>query len=202
MRRAAEELVVRGLGPSDVETAADVLGAAFASDPVFVAILGSPDGDRVRGAFRSELRGVPDWAVDVATLDDVLVGVGLWQPPVHFLLKTAAAAATGLAALGPSASLRSMRHEAAVRRARPRGPAWHLSAIGVSSAARGRGVGGRLLRHRLDRLDVESAVATLEATTADSRRLYERHGFEPVDRVVGLPGTGSTIMVRPPAPRP
>ncbi len=201
-RASSSDLTIRGLGPSDVEPAADVLGEAFATDPVFVAILGRPDGGRVRESFRSELRGVPDWAVDVAMLSDVVVGVGLWHPPAHFLLKSLAATATGVVALGPAGALRAMRHEAAVRRARPRGGSWHLSAIGVSPVARGRGVGGRLLEHRLTRLDVDGATATLEATTADSRRLYERHGFHAVGRVVGLPGTGSTMMLRRPAPRP
>lgn len=52
----------------------------------------------------------------------------------------------------------------------------------MAPAARGRGVGSALLRHRLARIDGAlpgrpGAPAHLEAKTAASRALHERHGF-------------------------
>lgn len=55
---------------------------------------------------------------------------------------------------------------------------WYLLAIGVRPEAQGRGLGGALLAHTLAIADERGEPAYLEATSARSRRLYERFGFE------------------------
>ena len=50
--------------------------------------------------------------------------------------------------------------------------------IAVAPTARGTGTGSALLRHGLERVDADHAVAHLEATTRAAARLYTRHGFE------------------------
>lgn len=60
---------------------------------------------------------------------------------------------------------------------RPLEPHWHLYMLAVAPRAQGRGVGSRLLAHGLARADAAGLPAHLEATTAASKRLYERHGF-------------------------
>ncbi|RLP80221.1 N-acetyltransferase [Mycetocola lacteus] len=64
---------------------------------------------------------------------------------------------------------------------------WHLEAIVVAEAARGRGLGGHLIRHALADIDAAGAIATLDASTPDSQRLYERLGFTPVGPVPPWP---------------
>lgn len=64
---------------------------------------------------------------------------------------------------------------------------WHLEAIVVDEAARGGGLGGHLLRHALADIDAAGAIATLDASTPDSQRLYERLGFTPVGPVPPWP---------------
>lgn len=63
----------------------------------------------------------------------------------------------------------------------------------------GQGVGGRLIRHRLDELGAAGTPAYLEASCARNGRLYERLGFALIAPAIGLPD-GPTIypMWRPP----
>ena len=80
---------------------------------------------------------------------------------------------------------------------RPAEPHWYLYMVAVAPAARGRGIGGRLLGHGLKRVDAEGLPAHLESTTPGSRRLYEHFGFR---QVAELAGSGLPVywaMTRP-----
>jgi ribosomal protein S18 acetylase RimI-like enzyme len=69
----------------------------------------------------------------------------------------------------------------------------YLWMIGVSPNRQGEGLGTALVASVLDRCDREGIPAYLEASNADSRRLYERLGFEVLaDRVLELPD-GPTV---------
>jgi ribosomal protein S18 acetylase RimI-like enzyme len=59
----------------------------------------------------------------------------------------------------------------------PEEPHWHLAFLAVDPANWGQGIGGSLMRHTLDRLDLDGVPAYLEATNDDNRRLYRSHGF-------------------------
>ena len=64
----------------------------------------------------------------------------------------------------------------------------YLWMIGVAPERRGEGLGTALMMPVLDRCDREGLPAYLEASNADSRRLYERLGFTVLaDRVLALP---------------
>jgi GNAT superfamily N-acetyltransferase len=54
---------------------------------------------------------------------------------------------------------------------------WYLLAIGVPPHRQGGRLGSALLSHTLALADEDGAPAYLEATSARSRALYERHGF-------------------------
>lgn len=196
---------VRPMRDTDAEAAARLLGGVFAHDPVFAALLGGDPSSRVEPAvalYRVELSRADPGSVDVAEdPDGTFLGVGLWQSPREHprLLTELLGLPRIVGALGLRGTLRGARHDLAVRRTRPPGDLWYLSSIAVSDAARGRGVGGLLLRTRLVTIDAQELPAALESTTAASRRLYERHGFEALARVRSLPGTSSTMMLRPAA---
>jgi ribosomal protein S18 acetylase RimI-like enzyme len=81
-------------------------------------------------------------------------------------------------------------------RARPAAPHWYLAEIGVAAAARGRGVGGLLLEHALDRVD-RRRDAYLESSTPHNRRLYRRHGFGDGAPITGLGAAAPISMWRP-----
>ncbi len=60
---------------------------------------------------------------------------------------------------------------------------WYLALIGVDPAKQGRGHGGALLRHVLERVDREGHVAYLESTNPANVSLYQRHGFAVVGTI-------------------
>jgi len=70
----------------------------------------------------------------------------------------------------------------------PAGPEHlYLVFLGVLPAARGRGLGGGLLRERLAPADAEGVPAYLEASSRRSRALYERYGFRDTGDPIQLP---------------
>jgi len=60
---------------------------------------------------------------------------------------------------------------------------WYLPFIGVDPLRQGEGLGSALLQHALKFVDRDKLPAYLEATSPDSRRLYERHGFEAIGKI-------------------
>ncbi|MCD9873879.1 GNAT family N-acetyltransferase [Streptomyces guryensis] len=63
----------------------------------------------------------------------------------------------------------------------------YLWMIGVTPEHQGEGIGSALVQHALDRCDREGLPACLEASSARSRALYERLGFELTGRPLDLP---------------
>ncbi|WP_017587688.1 GNAT family N-acetyltransferase [Nocardiopsis ganjiahuensis] len=80
---------------------------------------------------------------------------------------------------------------------RPAEPHLYLSVIGTLPEARGRGLGGALLGHRLSDNELP---AYLEASSPRSRELYLRHGFEPHGDPIRLPDGPTVYPMRRPAP--
>ncbi|MER5905247.1 GNAT family N-acetyltransferase [Streptomyces mirabilis] len=77
----------------------------------------------------------------------------------------------------------------------------YLWMIGVAPGRQGEGLGTALVRSVLDRCDREGLPAYLEASNADSRRLYERLGFDVTGRPLDLPdGPRMWPMWREPQP--
>ncbi|RLP76095.1 GNAT family N-acetyltransferase [Mycetocola tolaasinivorans] len=75
---------------------------------------------------------------------------------------------------------------------------WHLEAVVVDENARGKSLGSRLLRHALEAIDAEGAAATLDASTPDSQRLYQRYDFHPIGPVPVQPWARDLKMRREP----
>ncbi|MEV6946138.1 GNAT family N-acetyltransferase [Streptomyces sp. NPDC051172] len=63
----------------------------------------------------------------------------------------------------------------------------YLWMVGVTPEHQGEGIGSALVQHVLDRCDREGLPAYLEASSARSRVLYERLGFELTGRPLDLP---------------
>jgi GNAT superfamily N-acetyltransferase len=63
----------------------------------------------------------------------------------------------------------------------------YLWMIGVAPGRQGEGLGAALVQHVLDRCDGEGVAAYLEASSARSRGLYERLGFEFTGSALELP---------------
>lgn len=178
----SDQIEIRGAASSDEAKLADLLAVAFAEEPYFSTMLGSgPDGlGRGRELFGLQLRHqyLPHGVVDVALVDDRIAGVGLWAPPGS----KAGTLRAQLRLVPAYLRLTGRRFPQAVRaeldgaRLHPGFAHWYLYMLGSHPDFRGLGVGRRLLEHRLGQLP-NDAAAYLEASTADSARLYARHGF-------------------------
>ncbi|MEU0792114.1 GNAT family N-acetyltransferase [Amycolatopsis sp. NPDC005961] len=184
---------VRAADPSEVDIVVELLVEAFQDDPVSRWVF--PDAGRRRAvshpAFFGALVEAGFAAGHVDVTGDHTAAV-IWLPaggddePIEGL---DAAEADRLGVL--------LGLMAAVE---PAGPLWHAQFVGVRPGHQGRGIGGRLLRHGLDRADAEGVPTYLEASSPDSTRLYRRLGFRdhgPAFRPPG--GPPMQPMRRPPA---
>lgn len=206
---------LRAAGPGDLDAVVDLLTGVFLDDPLMSAIAAAaPEPRAALGhlhrvelaahylaadpAVRADSR--VDLAVDAASGDPL--GVALWDAPsstdVVGPLGPGNEPPPGLDLdlLGGAWEL-CLADAAQCEAHRPAEPHWYLYMVAVAPAARGRGIGGRLLGHGLKRVDAEGLPAHLESTTPDSRRLYERFGFR---QVAELAGSGLPVywaMTRP-----
>ena len=80
----------------------------------------------------------------------------------------------------------------------PAEPCWYLPMIGVDPAHQGRGVGAALMKHALDVIDTQGAVAYLESSNPRNISLYERHGFEAMGQIQIGGSPVVTPMIRQP----
>ena len=187
MRREAET-PVRACA-EDVDAISRDLADAFASDPLF-DWFSRPDArrDTARlGFFRHLLREL------------IIPGGGETDRPAS---GGAAAVWMGSHELGPTTAMQEIRALPMLlrltgwrrfgRMARLRGvmdrahpldrPHAYLWFLGVTPEAQGHGIGSRLLRSRLDRLDASGTPAFLETATERNVAFYRRHGFDVIKR--------------------
>lgn len=189
----------------DLPECARLIAVAFEDDPVVREMVPGDENRlaRLTRFFESELRAGPlvAGALDVVRLEagGPIAGAGAWVGPEK---PSSWVQLRELPNLLRAIGLRHVAASVAALRAfdgpHPEFPHWYLSDIVVSPDARGRGIGGALLEHRLALIDDEALPAYLEATTDGSRRLYERFGFE----ATGTFDVGSapaTSMLRPAA---
>lgn len=80
----------------------------------------------------------------------------------------------------------------------PAEPHWYLPLIGVDPARQGKGLGGALLDHAIDRFDRDGAPAYLESSNLRNVPLYERHGFQALGSIqVGSSPTMIPMLRKP-----
>jgi ribosomal protein S18 acetylase RimI-like enzyme len=165
---------------ADTEAAIRVLTAAFADDPLARWLLpGHPAGaaaDIVFGPVVETSAACGELAVSADGTAAAVWLPRMAEPPVPDV----ALLPDVLARLRTFLLLSGARH--------PAGQAHlYLVFLGVVPGARGRGLGGALLRERLVRADAEDMPAYLEASSPRSRALYERHGFRTTGDPIHLP---------------
>ncbi|HWH33308.1 MAG TPA: GNAT family N-acetyltransferase [Egibacteraceae bacterium] len=177
---------VRKATASDVAGLAAVMGRAFQEDPVLA--WGMPDeaGRRANGARYFELVARLHYLpLGETYVTEDLQAAALWAPPGQWK----ASPMTGVRILpflvratkfGRALKiLKLLEH----KHAELREPHFHLFAVGTDPLRQGRGYGGALLRHVLDRCDEQGMPAYLEATTERNRALYLRHGFRVMEEL-------------------
>lgn len=211
-------LAVVSLPAHRVDEAATLMAQAFIDDPTYAVLVpartrrGRPESrperiSRIATVLAAEIRMCGLENVDACVAESTdgtgqLLGVATWTPPagaphrVSLVQRLKWGVATSVA-MGWSGVRATVAYEKAAAAYRPDAPHWHLLDIVASTEARGRGVGGALLRRRLAIVDGAGEAACLEATTEGSQRLYARHGFEVNGQLPAELG-GAFTMVRAP----
>lgn len=184
--------------------ACKVLAEAFYDEPIIGHMIPHSLPDRaakIAFYFRWSILATGFETTDIAVSKETgnILGVALWEAPDHTEKPEAAAILPEVSKeIGELAMQKLDEYELAGEGAHPDTPHWHLVDIGTGSAARGLGVGSALLQHRLDLIDKEQGLVSLEATTKRSAGLYERLGFTPKKELAGI-AAGVTVMWREPA---
>lgn len=183
---------IRTLGSADEAQAIDTIVLAFATDPM--ARWSWPDPHRYLTAMPLLARAFGGRAFehDSAWAIEECGGVALWLPPgVHPDEEALEALTTQTMAASQQADANVIFEQ--MGRYHPSEPHWYLPLIGVDPTQQGRGFGGALLTHALERCDRDRLPAYLESSSPRNIPLYQRHGFE----VMGAIQSGSSPTVTP-----
>jgi len=123
-------------------------------------------------------------------------GAALWAPPGAWKLRTAdiLRSAPRLIPVMRTKLVRGLRVMTYVERHHPTDPHFYLAVLGTDPEHQNRGIGSVLLRSMTERCDREGLPAYLEASSEDSKRLYERHGFR-VTKELPLPPDGPPVWL-------
>ncbi|MEV6877870.1 GNAT family N-acetyltransferase [Amycolatopsis sp. NPDC051128] len=181
---------VRAADPSEVDTVAGILAAAFQDDPVSRWVF--PGDERRTGAHPVFFRAIAEAGFAAGRVEVTADGSAaiVWLPGGEdggdgsiAGLKVAEAGRLGVL-LGMMADREPPERH------------WHAQFLGVVPGRQRQGVGGRLLRHGLDRFDAEGVPTYLEASSPDSARLYRRLGFRDHGPAFAPPGGPSMQPMR------
>jgi ribosomal protein S18 acetylase RimI-like enzyme len=193
------DLELRPATAADIPRLKTVLSEAFFEDPVFNWLI--PDERkrrlRLRRYFAIELRHLAlakgrVWTTGDLTGAALTTPPGVWRVPLHGTLLEGTAFGVHV--------LRAARLGAAMEWRHLRERHYYVRDIGVHPQAQGKGLGSRLMAPTLERCDREGLPAYLEASSEDSARLYERHGFQIISELVINRSPPLRLMLRPPRP--
>jgi GNAT superfamily N-acetyltransferase len=194
---------VRKATAADVPRLSVAMARAFQDDPVTTWMM--PDAGRRRRGLESGfallLRRIYLQHDECYTTEGIFGGA-LWLPPNQWKL-------------GPIAQLgllprmlliwgrdmpRAFTFLNFLEARHPHDEHHYLFAIGVEPQWRGKGIGTLLMRPILGRCDREGVAAYLEATSARSRDLYLRNGFDVIQEVM-VPRGGPPLWLMRREPR-
>lgn len=171
----------------DAQWVADLIGEAFQS--LAVACWLVPDPDRRAHILPANFRIFVDHALahgHVHVIGD-RAGVAVWFPrdeqplPEPFAYQQRVTAACG------EATDRFRHLDELFDKHHPTEPHHHLAFLAVRPNRQRQGLGSALLAHHHSRLDAAGVAAYLEASSAENRNLYLRHGYRVILAPFHLP---------------
>ncbi len=189
------------LGKNDIQWAASLLVEAFRDEPPLANMFRGPRRDKQVNYFiRCTCAYALLFGECYATPERD--GVALWLLPGQTKMTLGRMYRAGMLSaplrMGLGAFGRFMgftQHTDEIHKRSAPMPHYYLFMLGVSPAAQGQGVGGRLLADMLARVDLEGMPAYLETQNERNVGLYQRFGFEvaveePFPKLKGLRNWG------------
>lgn len=173
--------LIRKTDRNESDIVANILGTAFASDPVMTWIF--PESPSfARYYFYALTRDFFLGHHEVYITTDG-TGAAMWLPPrvsLHSfpILSSLALIRRAFADGGLKGFWRGLAVVRYFDHYHPAEPHFYLHAVGVLPVMSGRGIGSALLREVLERCDREGIPAYLENTNRKNLPLYERAGFK------------------------
>ena len=168
--------------PDRLPALADLLGRAFVVEPMMrwpLGVHGDVEERFVR-CFEYFLEGV----IPAGTVWEAgqALGATAWIAPGEMdVWRDAQMTETRMHDLTEDGGLRYDAFWAWVDSRVPEEPLWFLDSVGVAGQARGRGIGGALIRFGLERARADDVDAFLETGNPRNVPVYEHHGFQVVD---------------------
>lgn len=171
---------LRAAGRGEWKTVADITAEAFASDPMMSWVFGSPRA--IQSALRVLCRSIyspKGWC----HLHEA-GGATMWMPAgvkgelgviSQIQLAIGAVRFASKGAMG-----RALKLGEVMEAHHPQAPNHYLFTIGTRSDARGKGVGGALLKPVLAQADASDTPVYLENSNPVNTGFYRSHGFEPM----------------------
>lgn len=170
--------------------------AAFATDPLMRWMF--PDADSYLTFFPQLIRHYGGNAFDLGTAyrTDDFAGVACWLAPGESIDEDALGGVLA-AGIAPDRLDTVYAFMDQVGTSHPNAEHWHLPGIGVDPYRQGQGIGSRLLRDTLAKVDRDGVAAYLESSNPLNVPLYQRFGFEVIAEIQA--GDSPTIwpMLRP-----
>lgn len=128
-----------------------------------------------------------------ATISEGRDGASMWLAPgassPFDILTMAQAVGIFLRHGGPKAISRSLQFSSYMEKHHPHEPHYYLFAIATKLSARGKGVGGALLKDGLARADADGVGAYLENSKEANLGFYGAHGFKVLEKVHPVKGS-------------
>jgi GNAT superfamily N-acetyltransferase len=182
---------------SEQQRAISTVVTAFASDPIARWFLPEPHQYLTYFPKLVPLMGGGAFEHGSAHCTEDFTAASLWMPPgVHS--DAEAMGELAMKAIPQRDQEKMFTFMGQMGEYHPTEPHWYLPFIAVDPMHQGKGLGSALLIHALQTSDREQLPAYLEATSPDSRRLYERHGFEALGEIQAADSPPLFPMLRKP----
>ncbi|MBB3047287.1 ribosomal protein S18 acetylase RimI-like enzyme [Litorivivens lipolytica] len=176
------------LQPGEHELIGDIIAEGFADDPVNLWSFRNPAV--LRPLYTLMARDLYLTKGFGHVVDGGQAG-SLWLAPgtkKHFGLLSTLTMAAHIAGKGGLTAVRNaLRVDIEMSRKHPLEPHYYLFAIATRVDARGKGLGGQLMRATLERVDAERQAAYLENSKPENIGFYRHFGFEVVEELRAAP---------------
>jgi ribosomal protein S18 acetylase RimI-like enzyme len=195
------EVRIREMRRADIPRVAEILGRAFATNPIHLAVYREKPmiERRLQVTFEAMFRYGPGRCF-VSELDgQILGGMRIVKWPDCQRMGLSVVPAIMKASGGPGPLIREMKHIRVWNRHDPRRPHWHLGPIGVAPEVQHKGIGSHLMEFLCDLTDKDGTEAYLETERSENVPFYQRFGFEVVEDEVVI-GIKNWFMLRPAKP--